>query len=89
MKTMRKIGFIVAFIGIAAFLGHFEHEGHDHSKNLKDHDCICHTTGLMSPAALNVASTISFIATLRVAARAFQGDNAPLFLNSPRAPPAV
>lgn len=86
---MKKIGFILAFIGMAAFLGHFEHGGHDHSKNLKDHDCICHTTGMTSPAALNVVSSITFIETLQITARTVHCDSAPLFLNSPRAPPAT
>ncbi len=87
---MRKFGLILAFIGMAAFIGHIEHEGHDHSKQqIQKHDCICHTTGMTSPAGLSMASTIAFIETLRVAERRFQCEISPLFLNSPRAPPAA
>lgn len=88
MKSLRKLGIALSLFAMLAFIGHVEHEGHDHSKNLKNHDCICHTVGMVSCGVAEVSHNVSVSEVLNVARRTFECEVSPLFLNPPRAPPA-
>lgn len=89
IKNLRKLGFVLAFLGIFAFVSHVEHEGHEHSQHLKKHDCICHTVGMISCDAPKAVEHVFTSIGLKVRREVFAAEAAPLFLNPPRAPPAA